>query len=789
MDLGGGALGGMGGGGGGKSGGGGGGGMTDPMSGMGMGGDSSFGGGGLSDLAGGGSPFGFGETSTSYGGNIASQAQAAQDPTGSTGAQQSIEASQPSPGTPGGGIGGTQTGPQSLGQLAQGTGEPMGSPSQPFSVPTTAVQSAQAPTTPIPGSQPTAPAGGVTPTPTPTPPFGASGAGAFGGPPSDFASQFRSDVNQINLQNPEQPLQSAINQTMPGTADVGGPDQPAAAPTPTPAPLSQDQAASAAGVPREPPTTPDLVPPSEQPQTSNVAAKSDRLDSSTFAERFQPALDQPLDTIPQSLRQEGLQKLAEQFNKEPTFANIEKQYETPTPSPAEKPPAAPAAPKRAPTAAPRTAAPRTAAPHAAHPAYRTDPYGNTYTTQPGYQPSPMSPLPAYPGPSPQTWPRAAAPATARTAAATTPAPGETPAQAAAANSPQGQAVQQVMNQLPMRTLLQLATAAGLPVPPQLALAMGGQPPPFMTRPTTPTAAAPTATSYAPTTTTSAPAQQAINDAVKANADDTSSSLTRSDPRGLRDYIGLTARKYGIDPNVALRVAQSEGLSSFSSGIRGENSWGAFQLNTQGGMGSDFQRETGLNPADPKNEKATIDYALKRASREGWGAFHGAANTGIGRWQGINRGVTANAPPRFSDMGQQLGRENIRTAGPNIAPEQIQREFGGPVETATGIMKATPQQDVERTIRGLEERGASTPFEDERGFEREASDATPRSFAERFPAWANDPNLLDKIVQQRGQGNLNIQPEDVADINRILQIRQQRLWDLLKGDLLRGRIPP
>jgi hypothetical protein len=123
----------------------------------------------------------------------------------------------------------------------------------------------------------------------------------------------------------------------------------------------------------------------------------------------------------------------------------------------------------------------------------------------------------------------------------------------------------------------------------------------------------------------------------------SSTPTRGDPRGLRDYIRQTAQKYGIDPDVALRVAQAEGLSSFSSGIRGENSWGAFQLNTQGGMGNDFQRETGLDPRDPKNERATIDYALKRASREGWGAFHGAANTGIGRWQGINRGAARQRP--------------------------------------------------------------------------------------------------------------------------------------------------
>ena len=36
-----------------------------------------------------------------------------------------------------------------------------------------------------------------------------------------------------------------------------------------------------------------------------------------------------------------------------------------------------------------------------------------------------------------------------------------------------------------------------------------------------------------------------------------------DPRGLSDYIRETARKYGVDPDVALKVAKSEGLRDFS----------------------------------------------------------------------------------------------------------------------------------------------------------------------------------------------------------------------------------
>src|SRR6188768_9148 len=99
--------------------------------------------------------------------------------------------------------------------------------------------------------------------------------------------------------------------------------------------------------------------------------------------------------------------------------------------------------------------------------------------------------------------------------------------------------------------------------------------------------------------------------------------TPGDPRGLTPFIQETAKKYGIDPVTALKVAKSEGLAQFRSGViradgTEEPSFGAFQLYTGGGLGNQFQKETGLDPSDPKNEKATIDYALKQAARGGWG---------------------------------------------------------------------------------------------------------------------------------------------------------------------------
>jgi hypothetical protein len=123
----------------------------------------------------------------------------------------------------------------------------------------------------------------------------------------------------------------------------------------------------------------------------------------------------------------------------------------------------------------------------------------------------------------------------------------------------------------------------------------------------------------------------------------------ADPRGLVPYIRETAVKYGINPDVAVRVAGSEGLSD-PVGDRGA-SFGAFQLFTGGGLGNDFQRDTGLDPRDPRNEKATIDYALRRASQQGWGAWYGAPKVGVGQWTGIGR---PTGPPQGNTVADMVG---------------------------------------------------------------------------------------------------------------------------------------
>lgn len=138
-----------------------------------------------------------------------------------------------------------------------------------------------------------------------------------------------------------------------------------------------------------------------------------------------------------------------------------------------------------------------------------------------------------------------------------------------------------------------------------------------------------------------------------------------DPRGLTPYIRETAAKYGIDPNVALKVARSEGLSEFY----GDNgaSGGAFQLYTKGGLGNEFQKATGLDPLDPKNEKATIDFALKHASQNGWGPWYGAAKVGVGQFDGIGTSPASTAIATASPLLDPAANTESGTAPPSDAP--------------------------------------------------------------------------------------------------------------------------
>nr|WP_318030780.1 phage tail length tape measure family protein [Rhizobium ruizarguesonis] len=128
-------------------------------------------------------------------------------------------------------------------------------------------------------------------------------------------------------------------------------------------------------------------------------------------------------------------------------------------------------------------------------------------------------------------------------------------------------------------------------------------------------------------------------------------VTRAPLGDIASYISQAAAKRGIAPDIALRVAKSEGgLNSWNlqssymkNGVQ-EPSFGPFQLYKGGGLGNDFMRKTGLDPALAQNGPAGVDFALDHASKNGWGAWYRAGKAGIGNFEGIgaNPGMSSAA---------------------------------------------------------------------------------------------------------------------------------------------------
>lgn len=123
--------------------------------------------------------------------------------------------------------------------------------------------------------------------------------------------------------------------------------------------------------------------------------------------------------------------------------------------------------------------------------------------------------------------------------------------------------------------------------------------------------------------------------------------TADDPRGMTPIIRAAAEAYGHDPDVAVRVAKAEGLRNFL-GDQGR-SGSAFQLFTGGGLGNEFQRQTGKSPLDPANESAAIWWAMQNLGTTGWAPYHGAARVGVGPREGIGRGAAAGGRVSPNEM--------------------------------------------------------------------------------------------------------------------------------------------
>jgi hypothetical protein len=174
----------------------------------------------------------------------------------------------------------------------------------------------------------------------------------------------------------------------------------------------------------------------------------------------------------------------------------------------------------------------------------------------------------------------------------------------------------------------------------------------------------------------------------------SGTPSKGDPRGMLSAVRQAAIKNGINPDLMERVARGEGLSAaYDASARRENSWGAMQLHRggAGSVGTEFERQTGLNLSDPRNEKAEIDFAAKWIKNHGWGAWSAARSRGIVGRTGVGidtsrwaHELTPAKPPQFtladihrSVEGSAASPQASVHPGADIAPGAVTAVGGAP----------------------------------------------------------------------------------------------------------------
>lgn len=193
----------------------------------------------------------------------------------------------------------------------------------------------------------------------------------------------------------------------------------------------------------------------------------------------------------------------------------------------------------------------------------------------------------------------------------------------------------------------------------------------------------------------------------------SPSAASPDTAATEAYIRDAATKRGIDPDVAVRVARSEGLgpgvwqSNYVKDGKRETSYGPFQLLVGGGLGDKFQKMYGKSPADPSTVNQQIDFALDEAATGGWSPWYGAAKVGVGARMGLDRAralgmqqqaqVASQAPQEVASAQPMTASDAIASQAPQIPPvqkpyvdPQVSTASRGPIQDNTAIPQQAPQ---------------------------------------------------------------------------------------------------
>jgi hypothetical protein len=156
------------------------------------------------------------------------------------------------------------------------------------------------------------------------------------------------------------------------------------------------------------------------------------------------------------------------------------------------------------------------------------------------------------------------------------------------------------------------------------------------------------------------------------------------------FIRQEAIKRGIDPDVAVRVAQTEALNVFDPdqpdhGGDDGSSFGLYQLHYGGmsdampnaGLGDEFTAATGLDARDPSTWRQQVAFSLDWAAKNGWGSWMGAKNNGIGDYDGISgagatRRVSGPVEAAGGGAGSDIGATTLYNPGPVLTANAFQK---------------------------------------------------------------------------------------------------------------------
>lgn len=122
---------------------------------------------------------------------------------------------------------------------------------------------------------------------------------------------------------------------------------------------------------------------------------------------------------------------------------------------------------------------------------------------------------------------------------------------------------------------------------------------------------------------------------------------------IEEIIRREAVLRGMDPEVAVAIYRSEGAGSYQSNIARsgtgsagglEASYGPYQLFTGGGLGNEYELQTGHKLASDNTVYGItkqIQFSLDKAAINGWGAWYGRKIAGVGVRDGLSGAFPVN----------------------------------------------------------------------------------------------------------------------------------------------------